>query len=207
MGNKKGQMFIIATLFIIVIIVLIRNMVGTLEISEENRFQESRLIEKNLRNAQNEFRELAALAALQQDANQSGMDYMRNLSLQMRSDMDIQIIYIYAVSNNSNNKYSVTMGNYLQDRMNITFNATNSNPGGRIFIIEDKANLTREYTSSVNGTISINVSYTAQNQDTAEKFNITSNTKSNIFLFTDITVRSNEFFVRGKDFYNWSWPV
>jgi len=197
MGNKKGQMFIIATLFIIVIIVLIRNMVGTLEISEENRFQESRLIEKNLRNAQNEFR----------DANQSGMDYMRNLSLQMRSDMDIQIIYIYAVSNNSNNKYSVTMGNYLQDRMNITFNATNSNPGGRIFIIEDKANLTREYTSSVNGTISINVSYTAQNQDTAEKFNITSNTKSNIFLFTDITVRSNEFFVRGKDFYNWSWPV
>ncbi|GEM_PF-2082245 len=207
MRSKKGQMFIIATLFIIVIIVLIRNMVGTLELTEENRFQEARLIEKNLRNAQNEFREAAALAALQTDANQSGMDYMRNMSLQMRSDMDIQIIYIYAVSNNSNNKYSVAIGNYLQDRMNITFNATNSNPGGRIFIIEDKANLTREYNSSVNGTISINVTYTAQNQDTTEKFNITSNTKSNIFLFTDITVRSNEFFVRGKDFYNWSWPV
>ncbi len=207
MKQEKGQMFIIATLFIIVAIVLIRNMVGTLEITEENRFQETRLVENTLRNAQNEFRELAALAALQQDANQSGMDYMRNLSLQLRDDADVQIMYIYVVANGTNNKYSVSMGNYLQDRMNITFNATNSNPGGRVFIIEDKANLTREYNSSVNGTISFNVTYTAQNQESTERFNITSNTKNNIFLFTDVTVRSNELFARGKDFYNWSWPV
>lgn len=208
MGRKmKGQMFIIAAIFMIVTIVIIRNMVGSQTLTEENRFQESRFPEKTLRNVQNEFRQLAALAALQADANRSGMEYLRNFSLQLRDDTDIAVMYIYIVANGTNQRYSATIGNYLQDRMNITFNATSSSPGSRLFIIEDRANLTREYNSTINGTISINVTYTSQNLETTERFNITDNTKSNIFLFTDITVKSDDLYARGKDFYNWSWPV
>ena len=202
----KGQLFLIATIFMIIMVVLIRNMISV-ETTEENRFQESRIIEKNLKNIQNEFRQLASGAAVQTDANISGMDYMRNFSLRVTQDMDVSIMYMYIVANGTNNKYSVTIGNYLQDRMNITFNATSSTPGGNIFLVEDKKNATNEYTSSINGAIGINLTYTSKNQDTTERFNITTNAKNNIFLFTDVTVRSNEFFVRGKDIYNLTWPV
>lgn len=206
-NRMKGQLFIIAMIFIVIAIVLIRNMVGTFELTEENRFQSTRLIEKNLRNIQNEFRNTAALAALQANANASGNEYLRNFSLQLRDDLDISIMYVYIVANGTNQNYSVTVGNFLKDRMNVTFNATNSTPANSVYIVEDKQNISTSYNITGNGTISANVSYTSQNQDITEKFNITDNTKNNIFLFTDITVRSNEFFVRGKNIYNWSWPV
>ncbi len=207
MEMMKGQLFIIAMIFIVIAIVLIRNMVGTFELTEENRFQGTRLIEKNLRNIQNEFRNIASLAALQANANASGNDYLRNFSLQLRDDLDVSIMYVYIVANGTNQNYSVTVGNFLKDRMNVTFNATNSTPANSVYIAEDKQNISTSYNITGNGTISVNVSYTSQNQDTAEKFNITDNTKNNIILFTDITVRSNEFFVRGKNIYNWSWPI
>ncbi len=207
MRQKKGQLFIIATIFVILIIILIKNTIGTVDITEENRFQGTRLAEKSLKNIQNEFRNVVSAAAVQPDANRSGMEYLRNTSLQARNDLDASILYVYIVANGTNNKYSVTIGNFLQDRVNVTYNATGSSPGGNVFIVEDKQNATNEYTSSVTGTINVNITYTSQNQDTTERFNITTNAKNNIFLFTDITVRSNDLFVRGKDIYNWSWPV
>lgn len=205
--KQKGQMFIIAAIFIVVAIVLISNMVGSFQLSEENRFQETMYMEKQVKNLINEYRNVVGVAAQQQDGNVSGMEYMRNMSLMARDDFDAAIVYVFIYANGTNQKYSVTIGNFLQDRMNVTFNATNTNPGGRLITIDDKVNETREYEGTANGTVEINITYTSENVETIERFNITTSTSDQAFGFFDVTVRDSGFFVRQKEIYNWTWPV
>jgi len=200
----KGQLFIIAAIFMIVAIVLIRNMTGGVDLSEESRFQESRYFEKQLDNIMNEYRMITGASALQPDPNQTGMDSLRNISLMVKDDTDISVFYIFIFANGTSQNFTATFGNFLNDRMNITFNATNSNPTGTQIILENNQNKSIIFDSSP-GDINLNITYLSGGIVTHESFDIAISSSNQVFGFFDVKLRDSGFFVREKEIYNWSW--
>ena len=205
--TMKGQMFIIAMIFIIAVVVLVKNMVSTLELTEENRFQTAKVSEKNMKNFIDEYRHIAAAAAMQAQANQSGLGWLADFSMRLREDQEARIFFVLIVTNGSSQRYSVAIGNYLGDSINITYNVTNSSAPGNTSVIADGEEFVQQHAPLVNGTIAFTAYYTFKDSSVAEKFNFTNSGNNSILLFTDVTAGSDDFSARGKDVFRWSWPV
>ena len=116
-------------------------------------------------------------------------------------------MYILAFVNGSNQRYTVTVGNFLNDRINATINVTGSTTtGSYLGIIEDKINVTSgEFLPNANGSISITLNYTYQANNITEIILANVSTKNHFSLFYDITLNENRITIRKKDIYNITW--
>lgn len=205
MFRKKGQFFLIAAIFILMGIIIIKDIIGFFEIGEERRFHESTFLNKNLKNIKNEYRYLIGLSSMQSDVNSSGIIKLWNFTNLIRDSINSKILYVYIFTNGTNQKYSITVGNFLNDRINVLINVTNSTIPSYFFgLMNDKTNNTKEFQSNINDTINIILTYDTQTEQTIEKFSINPS-KNSVTCFFDITLYNDNLLVRMKDIYNRTW--
>ncbi len=203
---KKGQMFIIAMIFMIAVIVLVKNMASTLELTEDIRFQQAKVSEQNMKNYVNEFRKVAAASAAQDSANESGLLWLSDFSGRLYDYEGARILFIFITANSSTSKYSVAIGNYLGDDINISYNVTNSTPGGYSQVIGNMQTSAISHAAAISGALIFNATYNIGGIETSERFEFKSGPKNEVALFTDATAISEDFSARGKDVYIWEWP-
>jgi hypothetical protein len=207
-NRSKGQMFLIATIFILISFFLLRNVLDIYNVFEEKRTQETKTEDLQMSNAVKEFAYAAGIASMQDDVNGTARDYLFNFSSFIRNTRDAEILYMLAYSNSSTGKYWVVVGNFLNDNINATMSATNSNPVSYQFLLGDRRNFTAEFNFTSNGTLVLNLTYRTRNEDRRDLVNITVQSPRHFLaLMTDITLKGNDISVRYKDIYNRSWKV
>ncbi len=202
--HSKGQMFMVAAIFMIVGVVLLRNVLSLPAITQEKAFQDVSHLDRNMKNIKNEFAYITGMASTQPLPNYTGSNYLTNFSDYIRTQFDSKTFYVFVFSNGTNQNVSITVGNYLQNNVSGLINLTNSTPAGRIFDLNDKNFTTLEFNSSMS-VVNLRLNYTLQNRETVEQLYFNSSTKNYVLGFFDITIQDMGFFVRSKSVYNRSW--
>jgi hypothetical protein len=199
--GKKGQLFIVGAIVFIIGFIVLKNLFVYPEI-EERRFVESSILGKYSNNIANEYRNIVGLSSLQPDVNKSGIDYLSNFSFFIRDSIESNILYVFVFLNSST--YSVTVGNFLDDEINVTINATNSDPDGyHIGVMQDKTNQTREFTA-LSESSELTLTYNKLGTEFNETVPLTA---GNNFVqgFFDITLRESDLMIRKISMYNRTW--
>ena len=200
--SSKGQLFIVGAIIVLVGFIMLHNLF-TYSSIEEKRFLESSLLDKYSGNVVNEYKNIVGLSSMQSNINKSGIDYLSNFSFFIRDGIESRILYVFVFLNSS--KYSVTVGNFLDDKINATISATDSTPDGySIGVLDDKTNQTREFITNTNGTIELTLTYNKMGVEFNETIPIRS---GNNFVqgFFDISLEEDDIFLRKIGMYNRTW--
>ena len=203
-SHSKGQMFMIAAIFIIIGFILLKGLTTLPVLTQEKTFQDTSYLDRNLRNIKGELSYAASVASMQPLPNKTGAEYLFNFSRYIRHDFDSKILYVFIFSNGTTGNFSATIGNFLQNNISGTINFTSSTPAGRTFNVNDTGNKTLEFNAS-SAWINVTFNYTIQNRETVEKFYFNSSTRNYIGAFFDASLQENGFFVRSKSTYNRTW--
>ncbi len=185
----KGQLLIIAAILLVVGIISFKMLLGN---TQELSVQESNFLDKQLNNVMAEYKYIMGTAK----SNATGISSLANFSNYLRNEHDVRMLYIFVWSNNS--VYSVTIGNFLKDKINVTLNATDSAPSSAVSLLQDKLNRTFDFASAAQN-VNITLSYRMQGSNTTqtvEKFKADANSTSG---FIDIIFENSDMMVRGKD--------
>ncbi len=121
---QKGQMFLIGSIMVLIGLIMLKNLLAVYTTVEETRFQETNIIDKQLSNVVNEYENIIGLASL--NGYDNGVSYLSNFSGFLRNDIDSEILYSFVFANGTTQRYNVTIGNYLGDKINLTVNVTDS---------------------------------------------------------------------------------
>ncbi len=202
----KGQMFMIAAIFMIIGFILLRNLLSLPDISQSKAFQDTSYLDKNLKNLNREYAYLTGVASMQPTPNRTGVEYLHNFSRYISGEFDSKMLFVYVFSNGTSSNFSVTVGNFLEDNISGILNATSSTPTGRIFALNDTGNTTLEFNYTA-GWINVTLNYTYQNRETVERFNFNASSRNFATSFFDVTIRESGFFVRSKGTYNRTWTI
>jgi hypothetical protein len=203
---SKGQMFLIGAILIIVSLVLLRNLMGVFMTAQEEEAGESIVLDAELRNIKGEYNYIIGIATQQATPNVSAISNLYNISDLIRNDKDAKILYMLVYVNGTNQRYTVVVGNFLNDRINATVNVTDSTTTGSAFgNVNDKINVTAEFFPNTNITINVTLNYTLQSNNISEVIKANIGTRNHFSLFYDITLESGNALVRGKDIYNTTW--
>jgi hypothetical protein len=201
--NSKGQIFIIASIFMLVGLVLMFNLLGTPQLSEEKKFQETRILNENARNLMNEYFVAAGLVTDGTNITATASQYFSQLSALVRNDFDSRVLYALVFVNGSTQRYHISIGNQMNDRINLTVNTTNPTSESN-FAIADRGTAYLEL-SGLNGTTNMTLIYTLGNSRTTEKLSFNITEKNYVQAFFDLSLRNNDFLVRIKDTYGRTW--
>src|SRR3989344_4978042 len=196
----KGQFFIIAAVIILIGFILLRNSLGIFDTLAERRIVESSMMNKQAINIMNEYKYLAGTASLQNDVNRSAIDYLYNFSSYLRDDRNVEILYVFVYMNDSADTYSVTVGNFLNDNINVTISASDSTPSQANVFLNDRKNTTARFSASVNNTINITLSYKRIDATTTERFTVDSRKNMTVGFFDIALIENTK--IRVKDVYN-----
>ena len=202
-SGHKGQMFIIAAIFMIVGVILLRNVLSLPALTQEKAFQDISYLDRNLNNVKNEFTYLAGVASVQPIPNASA-SYLFNFSDYIRGQFDSKMLYVFIFSNGTTNNISVTIGNYLQNNISGVINLTDSTPTGQIFNLNDKSYVTVRFNASQT-ILNFTINYTLQNRETVEKLYVNSSTRNHVAAIFDITLQDTGVTLRSKSVYNRTW--
>ena len=204
--RSKGQIFLAGAVILLVGLIVLRNLLGVYGTVEEKRYQESLLYDDQLMNIKNEYQYIVGISTLQSNVNESAVNYLSNFSNYLRNEIsDFRVLYLFVFVNGSNQKYSITLGNFLNDKINATVNASDSTPSNiSIGFMNDKSNSTNEFQSNVNGTVNITLGYQIKNLTITEMIPITSNKNITYGLF-DVALNAKGLMVRTKYVCNRTW--
>ncbi|MBI2578160.1 MAG: hypothetical protein HYW26_00460 [Candidatus Aenigmarchaeota archaeon] len=202
-------MFVIAGLIILIAFFLLRGVFGIYNTLEEKRFQETMILDKELRNIYHEYEKIIIVSRVQGNANSSAIANLADFSTFLRGEEDIEILYALVSVNNT--KYTVTVGNFLNDNINVTVNATDSTPSSAAMgIVNDKTNASASFTSSVSsGVVNVTLIYARRSDNVIEaipaRIAPPTQEKSALHGFFDIKLKSREDFLRIKNTFNATW--
>lgn len=197
---RLGQMSIIAAVFIVIGLILLKNLLGIYATLEEKRLQEANIVSKQLDNIKGEYRNIAGLPSL----NSSVMEYLYNFTELIRGDMDASILYLYVFSNASAQRYSVTLGNFMKGMINATVNATGTTYA--FGIMNDRRNSTTDFSFTADTSINMTLRYAMSGANITEEFRVpVSTARNSAFGFFDIQLKTADIAVRSKEIYNRSW--
>ena len=196
-SRGKGQMFMIAAIFMIVGFVLLKNLLSLPEISQAKAFQDTSYLDKNLENVHDEFAYLTGAASLQSDVNRSGGEYFYNFSRYISGEFDARILYVFIFSNGTTSNFSATVGNFARNNISGTFNVTGSTPPGRTFALNHTRDAALEF-NTTSGWINVTLNYTIQNRETVERFSFNASTRNYAIGFFDVSFQERGFFSKFK---------
>ncbi len=196
----KGQMFIIAAIFIIIGMVAAKNLLST-TLEEEKRSVETINADKLLKNIGNEYSYLLSVSVSQQMPNQSAISYFSDFTAYLRSDVaGFSAMYAAVYLNGTSLKYSVNVGNFLGGLVNVTINASGSTPTGYNLTLEDRQNRIVEFSLSSLQDFNITLNYTANTATNVEIFPILAKNYSALYIDVEITKTNIELGL--KEVYN-----
>lgn len=201
--SSKGQMFMIAAIFMVIGFVLLKGLLSLPILAQEKTFQDTSYLDRSLKNIMAEYGYAASVASMQGDANASAV-YLYNISTYMRSEFDSKIIYVFIFYNGTTGNFSATFGNFLQNNLSGTINFTSSTPTGRAFVLNDSTTTVLEFNAS-SAFVNVTLNYTMQNNQVVEKFYFNTSARNYLSAFFDISLQESGFFVRSKSTYNRTW--
>jgi len=171
---------------------------------EEKRFQEASIADKMLRNIHGEYRNTAGLASLQANPNVSAISYFENFTAFIKKEQDFRSLYVlvYAMENKN---YSVTVGNWLDDKIDATVNVTSSLTKGMKAEINDSQNVTFGFEALDYGSVVINLTYMFRAEEVNESFSAAIRVTNSSTSFFDLSIYDKKEFVRIKDVFNETW--
>ncbi len=189
--SSKGQMFIIASIIILLGLIMLKNIIGIYATVEEQQHQETDISDKQLINIKSEYERILGLATF---SPASGLDYLSSFSFLVPGKK----LYIYVRINGS--AFNVTVGNFLDDKINCTLRATSSSPSEYfIGVLNNKAYATREF-QALSNNINLTLSYEQQGSSIIETIPIDVS-KDFIIGFFDIAIEKKGMLVRTKEIY------
>ncbi|MCX6818939.1 MAG: hypothetical protein NT129_02970 [Candidatus Aenigmarchaeota archaeon] len=189
--SSKGQMFIIASIIILVGLIMLKNIIGIYATVEEQQHQETDIADKQLINIKSEYERILGLATF---SPASGLDYLSSFS----SLVPGKKLYLYVRINGS--AFNVTVGNFLDDKINCTLRATSSSPSEYfIGVLGSKEYATREF-QALSNNINLTLSYEQQGSSIIETIPIDVS-KDFIIGFFDIAIEKKGMLVRAKEIY------
>lgn len=202
--SSKGQMFMIAAIFIVVGFVLLKGLLSLPILAQEKTFQDTSYLDRHMKNIRSEYNYIAATSSMQGNANASGGVYLFNFSESIRRDFDSKIMYVFIFYNGTTGNFSATLGNFMKNNISGTINFTSTTPTGRAFALNDSGSTVLEFNASAS-IVNVTLNYTIQNIQTVEAFYFNSSTRNYVAAFFDIGIQESGFFVRSKDTYNRTW--
>ncbi|MCD6557649.1 MAG: hypothetical protein J7K31_01290 [Candidatus Aenigmarchaeota archaeon] len=202
---RKGQMFMIAGILILVGFLMIRNLLSVYQTVEEKMSEESGLVDKQIKNIIKEYEMIVGVGSLQSDPNQSTLNYLVNFTKYLKNDMTIEVLFMYAFYDNTTGNYTVNIGNFLDDKINCTINTTNP-ASSDTFDLEDEENYTKEF-SATSSSSDITLSYGFRGNNRKEKITVLTGNQNFTIGFFDVTIIKDNIIMRAKQTYNRTWSI
>jgi len=202
---RKGQMFMIAGILILVGFLMIRNLLSVYQTVEEKMSEESGLVDKQIKNIIKEYEMIVGVGSLQSDPNQSTLNYLVNFTKYLKNDMTIEVLFMYAFYDNTTGNYTVNIGNFLDDKINCTINTTNPE-NSDTFDLEDEENYTKEF-SATSSSSDITLSYGFRGNNRKEKITVLTGNQNFTIGFFDVTIIKDNIIMRAKQTYNRTWSI
>jgi len=202
---RKGQMFMIAGILILVGFLMIRNLLSVYQTVEEKMSEESGLVDKQIKNIIKEYEMIVGVGSLQSDPNQSTLNYLVNFTKYLKNDMTIEVLFMYAFYDNTTGNYTVNIGNFLDDKINCTINTTNP-ANSDTFDLEDEENYTKEF-SATSSSSDITLSYGFRGNNRKEKITVLTGNQNFTIGFFDVTIIKDNIIMRAKQTYNRTWSI
>jgi hypothetical protein len=199
--KSKGQFFIIAAIIIVMSIILIRGFLDIYSTSESSLNEMTKIEDMKIENLEKEYEYSLGIASLAADPNASATLYLSNLSYYIRSQENAKILWLAVFVNGGDQKYSVVVGNYLQRSISLNISATNSTPSSASLTINDMANTSYNFTSLINGTINLTLSYIVDDNTIQNTFQLLVGNVSSTTGFFDISLLSDSLKIRTKKVY------
>lgn len=194
LSSSKGQMFIIASIVILVGLIMLKNMFGIYATAEEGLYHDTDIMERQLRNIKGEYERIISTAS-------SGSQYIFYLA-EFSSIVPGRILYMLVLTNGTD--YNVTIGNFLGDKINCTLNTTGSVPEYYYIGCLENGEYTTRVFKSAGGLINLTLSYEKRGLITVETIPIVVNEKY-VMGFLDIAMEKRSMLVRTKDTYKVMW--
>ena len=207
--GSKGQMFVIAGIIILIGFFMLRGIFGIYMTLEEKKYQETIIIDRELRNIQHEYEKIISVSRLQGNANDTAISNMMSFSTYLRGEEEMEILYVIVSLNNT--AYTVTVGNFLNDNINLTVNASDSSPNSRnLSALNDMRNASASFSADVStGVINVTLYYRRRSEAVTEIIPVRvaplSKEGSFMQLFLDAKLKSRDDFVRVKSTHNTTW--
>jgi len=196
--NKKGQFFIIAAIVITVTLVMIRTLISSYSAAEITTHEETKILGRQLENIKGEYEYIVGTASMQNDVNSSLSQNLANFSSYIRDQLDSEILWVAIYFNSSNQNYSVIVGNFLQDNIEINLTISNSTSHTEAISLGDKSIGSRSF--NITGDVNLTLSYTLKDESREDIISFTLSDNSTIGFF-DISLLSDNLKVRTKDLY------
>jgi hypothetical protein len=195
----KGQMFIVAAVFMIIGMIMIKNLVSP-TLDETKRYTESITYDRAIRNIASEYKYLANTALGRPYTAIDAPYYVSQFSSFLRDDINgFSSVYSLVIMNLTTATYNMVLGNYLGSDINITVSATDSNPNSQNIILADKTNQTLSFTIT-GASVNVTLNYTANRIATLERFSLPQ--MEGVTLFYDIRLLKDSDYFQIKDIYN-----
>lgn len=188
---RKGQFFIIAALVLLTSIVLIRGMLDVYSSGEKSSSLSADYGEKKLENILDEFENAAGISSLGTSPGTSLVYSLSNFSYYIREREDARILWVSVFSNGTNGNYTATVGNYLQKNLYFNVSATSSSPDSFAFSLDDSENSSMQFSSQINGTINLTVSYSDEGFGVQDTFSFSVSNISSVAAFIDARILSS----------------
>ena len=135
---------------------------------------------------------------MQNDVNSSLSQNLANFSSYIRDQLDSEILWVAIYFNSSNQNYSVIVGNFLQDNIEINLTISNSTSHTEAISLGDKSIGSRSF--NITGDVTLTLSYTLKDESREDIISFTLSDNSTIGFF-DISLLSDNLKVRTKDLY------
>lgn len=183
---KKGQMFLAGAIVLVVGMILLKLIMGTYEIAEEKRHQDSFIADRQIKNIKEQYENLINNALIN---NRNDIQtHLSNFSNYLRSEFPdrIKILYMMAIVNTDRDT-NITIGNFLDDKINVTIAAKN-------FVLNDQTQSSNLFSFD-----NITLRYQYRNDNITEVMKV--DYINATYVFFDIIVGSDSF-VRTKYVYN-----
>jgi len=198
---SKGQLFLIAGIIVVIVLVLLKNSLSLVEILENRRYLEAGLENQEFKNIEDEIVKAIQISYSQKENITENVNNFAKFVRSSLSAKAIELNGLFVESIYSGNQLNTTAFNFLGseiDFLNLTLNT--STPQTQLFYaIEDGTLKETSFTLDVQGNYSLKVFYNNSYENGSEEIIISyENGKSKFIGFFDLRLVSSRIENRDK---------
>lgn len=194
--NRKGQMFLIGGILVLIAIIMIKNLFVVYQTIETKRSEETIIVDRNLENILREYEYTLGLSSLSDDPNQTIYTNLNNFNDYIEDDFNTQIFIAYSFYNKSSENCTFTVMNELGEDINISINDQSS------FVLDNNDLHSEIIQMSSDSNITIDYTFNEYTRNETILIDVSSNITKGFF---DIAIKSNNNLFRTKSIYNRTW--